>query len=46
MQNGFMPQDNLLITMETLNNPLDYEKVENMITLYLAEKPCYDYYCR
>lgn len=43
MNYGIMPQDNLILTMETGDNPLGYEKAESMIQLYLADKPCYDY---
>ncbi|SFQ32461.1 hypothetical protein SAMN02910358_01597 [Lachnospiraceae bacterium XBB1006] len=40
MKNGIMPQDNLILTMETADNPLGYEKVESMIKLYIADEPC------
>lgn len=42
MNNGFMPQDNLILTMETGDNPLSYEKVESMIKLYLTDELCYE----
>lgn len=34
---GFLPFDNLIITYETQNEPLGYQRVENIIKSYLIE---------